>query len=83
MYKQLAEVSDTLRLFSKNFWMVNSVSLVERVDRSFFEHFGQEHLAQRDRQLINQATNPQIFKADNALFRIKNATDLDRGLGFL
>ena len=37
--------------------------LIERVDRTLVEYFAQEHLAQRDRQLIDQTANAQVLRS--------------------
>ena len=57
--------------------------LVERIDRVLLENLLQEHLAQRRRQLIDQAADAEIFIADDILFRIKDLADLDGHLRFL
>lgn len=57
--------------------------LIERVDRTLAEYLGQEHLAQRDRQLINQTANAQILEADDVLLGVKYRTDLDCGRSLL
>ena len=57
--------------------------LIERVDGVLLEHLGQEDLAERRRELIDQAADAEIFIVDDRFFRLKDLTDLNGDLRFL
>ena len=57
--------------------------LVERVDGVLLEDLLQEHLAQRRRQLVDEAADAEILVADDVLLRVEDLADLDGHLRFL
>ena len=57
--------------------------LIERLDGVFLERFGQEHLAQRRRQLINDAADAEVVIVNDRLLVFKHLADLDGDLRLL
>ena len=73
-----------MRLFSKNLLIVNSVSL-SSASMGFFllEDLLQEHLAQRRRQLIDQAADAEVLIVDDKLLGVEHLADLNGDLRLL
>ena len=51
--------------------------LIEGVDGILLEHLGQEDLAERRRQLIDEPPDAQVFIVDDGLLRVEHLADLD------
>ena len=56
---------------------------IEGVDALLLEHLAQECLAERRRQLVDQARNAQMVIADDLTLGVKHLADLHGNLGFL
>ena len=55
--------------------------LVQAVNGTALEHFLQEHVTERGRQLVNEAGTAEVVVADNVLFGVKHLADFQRHLG--
>ena len=83
MYEQLTRGLGYVQVVLEELLNREQRLLIERVDRTLAEYLGQEHLTQRDRQLIDQTANAQILEADDVLLGVKYRTDLDCGRSLL
>ena len=61
VYKQLREVSETLRLFSKEALNGHQCLAIQAIKAALLEHLLQEHLAQRGGQLVDQPSDAEIL----------------------
>ena len=57
--------------------------LIEGVDGILLEHLGQEDLAERRRQLIDEPPDAQVFIVDDGLLRVEHLADLNGDLCLL
>ena len=56
--------------------------LVQGVDGVFLENLREEDLAEGRRQLVDQAADPQVFIAEDALFCLEDLADFNGDLRF-
>ena len=54
--------------------------LIKRIRHRLREYFLHKHLAQRDRQLIDQAANAQRVVGNDRFFHVKDLSDIERHL---
>ena len=57
--------------------------LIQALDGAALEHFLEEHLAERGRQLIDQTGDAEIIIADDRALSVEYLRNLKSGLGFL
>ena len=57
--------------------------VIEAFERTVFEYFLEEHLAERGGKLIDKTSYAEVLVADDRLFGVEYLADLDRGLSLL
>ena len=80
---ELARRLRNIEVVLKKRLIVSSVSSSSASMGFFLERFGQEHLAQRCRQLINDAADAEVIIMNDRLLVFKHFADLDGDLRLL